>query len=90
MLAETIAGNKACAGGGLYIKFHHLAVRNTVSVYAFIVDNNEMLPHSGIHTMGGGMNVEFDTDQATSTTTNIVLMNGVMFIQNNTRDGVGG
>ena len=85
-----IANNKAFAGGGMYIKFHHLSKRNTVHFVTSIVTNNDLIPHGNFYTLGGGANVEFDTDKATDVTQNTVFMKYVYFLHNNARDGVGG
>ena len=90
MQGVDIVSNKAYIGGGIYIKFHHSSQRNTVALSTLIVINNVLIPHANFITKGGGVDVEFDTYKATSATNNAVLMKGVVFAENNARNGVGG
>ena len=82
--------NRAYAGGGMYIRFHHLAKGNTVKLTMVQVISNDLLSHNSLNTMGGGINIEFDTDRATGETKNAVSMFMVTIFQNNAADGVGG
>ena len=96
MQGADILSNKAYSGGGMYIKFHHLSQRHTVTLSYFVVNNNDLngniYTHCNFYTLavGGGMSVEFNTDKATSATNNAVLMKMGSFAGNNARDGVGG
>ena len=76
----------------MYINFHYLSERNTVSLSRSFFLSNDLIsdPPGNLYTQGGGMHVLFDNNKATGTTNNVVLTIRVMFADNNARDGVGG
>ena len=90
MFRINVSRNRAYAGGGMYIRFHHLVKRNTVKLTIVPVISNDLLSHNSFITMGGGINIEFDTDRAMDETKNAVSMFLAMIFQNNAADGVGG